>query len=78
MVGDFGLSDSQQKAQMAMWAMFSAPLLMSVELRNIDPRAKALLQNKNVIAINQDPLGNQAIKIYQVNMLLFFEFSWAQ
>ncbi|XP_025088519.1 alpha-N-acetylgalactosaminidase-like isoform X1 [Pomacea canaliculata] len=64
-VGDFGLSDSQQKAQMAMWAMFSAPLLMSVELRNIDPRAKALLQNKNVIAINQDPLGNQAIKIYQ-------------
>ncbi|XP_025088512.1 alpha-N-acetylgalactosaminidase-like isoform X2 [Pomacea canaliculata] len=65
-IGDFGLSHSQQKAQMAMWAMFSAPLFMSVDLRNFEPWAKSLLQNKNVIAINQDPRGIPAKRILEI------------
>uniref|UniRef100_A0A2C9JDJ3 Alpha-galactosidase n=1 Tax=Biomphalaria glabrata TaxID=6526 RepID=A0A2C9JDJ3_BIOGL len=65
-VGDFGLSIYQQKAQMAMWALFASPLMMSFDLRSIDPQAKALLLNKNIIAINQDPLGNQAIRLFEV------------
>lgn len=65
-VGDFGLSYYQQKAQMAMWAMLASPLFMSVDLRTIDPMAKALLQNINVIAINQDPLGIQAVRLFEV------------
>ncbi|KAK0050556.1 alpha-galactosidase A-like isoform X1 [Biomphalaria pfeifferi] len=65
-VGDFGLSIYQQKAQMAMWALFASPLMMSLDLRSIDPQAKALLLNKNIIAINQDPLGNQAIRLFEV------------
>lgn len=32
---------------------------MSNDLRNICPRSKELLQNRQVIAINQDPLGKQ-------------------
>lgn len=68
MVGDFGLSYYQQKAQFGMWAMFSAPLFMSVDLRTITPEAVAILQNKNVIAINQDPLGIQALRLYAVRL----------
>ena len=66
-VGDFGLSYEQQKVQMGMWAMLSAPLLMSNDLRNIRPESKALLQNKHVLAINQDPLGQSAKRIYRAN-----------
>jgi hypothetical protein len=44
---------------MALWAIMAAPLLMSNDLRQISSQAKALLQNKDVIAINQDPLGKQ-------------------
>jgi len=65
-VGDFGLSDYQQRAQMGMWAMFAAPLMMSVDLRTVTPAAEKLLQNKNIIAINQDPLGDMAVRLFEV------------
>ena len=42
---------------MAFWCLWSAPLLMSNDLRDIKPEFKAILQNKHVIAVNQDPLG---------------------
>ncbi|XP_004685949.1 PREDICTED: alpha-galactosidase A [Condylura cristata] len=62
-IGNFGLSWDQQVTQMALWAIMAAPLLMSNDLRNISPQAKALLQNKDVIAINQDPLGKQGYRL---------------
>ena len=71
-VGDFGLSYYQQKAQFGMWAMFAAPLFMSVDLRTITPEAVAILQNRNVIAINQDPLGIQAMRLFGVSLELMF------
>ncbi|KAI5943992.1 alpha-galactosidase A [Manis javanica] len=58
-IGNFGLSWNQQITQMALWAIMASPLLMSNDLRHISPQAKALLQDKDVIAINQDPLGKQ-------------------
>ncbi|KAL8576379.1 hypothetical protein ACOMHN_048946 [Nucella lapillus] len=64
LVGDYGLSLYQQKAQFGMWAMLASPLFMSVDLRTITPKAKAILLNRNVIAINQDPLGAQGIMLY--------------
>ncbi len=56
---------------MGMWALMASPLIMSVDLRNIRPSSKALLQNKNVIAINQDPLGFQGRKIHEVRRVQF-------
>ncbi|XP_072450972.1 alpha-galactosidase A [Chiloscyllium punctatum] len=62
-IGNFGLSRDQQMTQMALWAIMAAPLLMSNDLRNIDADSKALLQNRYVIAINQDPLGVQGQRV---------------
>ncbi|XP_063842284.1 alpha-N-acetylgalactosaminidase-like [Scylla paramamosain] len=64
-IGNFGLSYEQSKSQMAMRAIFAAPLLMSVDLRTIRPEYKAILQNRAVIAVNQDPLGLQGKRIYK-------------
>lgn len=61
-IGNFGLSHDQQESQMALWAIMAAPLLMSNDLRDICPRSKALLQNKHIIAISQDPLGKQGLR----------------
>ena len=58
-IGNFGLSYEQCKTQMAMWAIFAAPLLMSVDLRTIKQDYKAILKNKKIIAVNQDLLGIQ-------------------
>lgn len=65
-IGNFGLSWDQSVTQMAMWAIMAAPLFMSNDLRHISPEAKCLLQNKEVIAINQDPLGKQGYQLAKV------------
>lgn len=66
------MSHYQQRAQMAMWAMFSAPLIMSNDLRNISEEAKALMLNKYIIRVDQDPLGIMATKVWEVSR--FFRY----
>jgi hypothetical protein len=44
---------------MAIWAIMAAPLIMSVDLRTIEPKFRDILLNKEIISINQDPLGVQ-------------------
>jgi len=58
-VGDYALSFDQSKVQFGMWAIMAAPLFMSNDLRTISEEAKSVLQNKYVIAINQDSAGIQ-------------------
>ncbi|CAG9863499.1 unnamed protein product [Phyllotreta striolata] len=56
-IGNYGLSLEQSKAQMAIWSIMAAPLIMSVDLRTIRPEFRDILLNRDVIAVNQDPLG---------------------
>lgn len=70
-IGDFGLSMDQSRSQMALWAIMAAPLFMSNDLRTLNSGARAILQNKAAIAINQDPLGIQGrclIKVFAVRL----------
>ncbi len=43
-----------------MWCMFATPLMSGNDLRVMDAETKAILTNKEVIDINQDPKGIQA------------------
>ena len=67
MIGNFGLSHDQERVQMALYAILASPMFMSVDLRHIRNSSKAILQNKGVIAINQDKLGRQGKRIKQVS-----------
>jgi len=71
-VGNFGLSDDQERVHMAMWAMWSAPLIMSNDLRSIKRSSKRLLLNKHVIKINQDELGVQARVVIEVAYVIIY------
>ncbi|XP_028808856.1 alpha-N-acetylgalactosaminidase-like [Denticeps clupeoides] len=62
-IGDFGLSLDQSRTQMALWAVMAAPLFMSNDLRTLDSSARAILQNRGAIAINQDPMGIQGRRL---------------
>lgn len=62
-IGDFGLSMDQSRTQMALWGILAAPLFMSNDLRTISSGARAILQNKVAISINQDPLGIQGKRL---------------
>lgn len=66
-IGNYGLSYDQSKAQMALWAIMAAPLFMSVDLRTIRPEFKEILLNRQIIAVNQDPLGKMGRRIVTVN-----------
>lgn len=67
LLGNFGLSYEQQKAQLAIWAVIAAPFLLSNDLRTITPEIKELLLNREVIAIDQDPLGIQGRQLKKGN-----------
>ncbi len=54
LVGDFGLSASEEHTQFALWAIFAAPLFMSNNLREISVQSRDILQNTEIIAVNQD------------------------
>jgi len=54
----------EQKTQLAIWAMVNAPLQLSADLTNIPADSLALLTNKGVLAINQDPLGRMPFRYY--------------
>lgn len=45
--------------QFAMWCMLSAPLIVNSDLRHLDNPILKLLTNPHLIAIDQDPLGQQ-------------------
>lgn len=62
-IGNYGLSLDQARAQMAMWCMLAAPLIMSADLRSIRPEFREILLNREAIKIDQDPLGIQAKRI---------------
>jgi len=52
---------------MATWAIMASPLIMSNDLRKMDEKMKGILQNKQVIAVNQDSLGRQGRRVYDVS-----------
>jgi len=62
-IGNSGLNQDESETQMAIWAIVAAPLLMSNDLRSIPTWAKTILQNKEVIAVNQDRLGRQGKRV---------------
>jgi hypothetical protein len=52
---------------MALWAIWSSPLYMSNDLRKLSPEFKKILQNKNIIAVDQDKLGIMGKRVIGVS-----------
>ncbi len=54
-----GMSATQFRSQLSMWAMLAAPLMISDNLTKISTATVDTVQNTEVIAIDQDPAGVQ-------------------
>ncbi len=76
-VGNGKLTDNENKAHFSLWCMMASPLILGNDLRKFvkedgtpaydDPVYK-VITNKEMIAIDQDPLGMQARR-YKSNVL---------
>ena len=60
--GGTGCTDTEYQTQMSLWAMMSAPLIATNDLRNMNEITKKILLNKDIISINQDQAGKQAVR----------------
>jgi len=63
-VGNGKLTLRENRSHFSMWAILAAPLLAGNDLPNMKPEIKAILTNRDVIAINQDSLGKQGTRAY--------------
>ncbi len=62
-VGNGGMTDTEYRAHFSMWCLFAAPLMAGNDIRTMNAATKEILMNKEVIAIDQDPLGVQGRKV---------------
>ena len=62
-VGNGGMKYNEYLTHMSLWAILAAPLLAGNDLSQMSPETKSILLNKDVIAIDQDPLGKQGDRV---------------
>jgi alpha-galactosidase len=62
-VGNGSLTPEESKAHFSLWAMLAAPLITGNDLSTMPPETKAILTNREVIAVDQDPLGVEGKRV---------------
>ncbi|WP_202900513.1 NPCBM/NEW2 domain-containing protein [Parvularcula oceani] len=63
--GEFDADHMREaRSHFALWAIVNAPLLIGYDLREATDEQLALLGNREIIALNQDPAGHQAVPVY--------------
>lgn len=67
-IGNGHMTDEEYRTHMSLWALVAAPLLAGNDVRNMTAATREILLNKEVIAIDQDPLGKQASPIRNGNL----------
>ncbi|MBV8114287.1 MAG: glycoside hydrolase family 27 protein, partial [Silvibacterium sp.] len=64
-VGNGKMTTDEYKTHMSLWVILASPLLAGNDLSKMTDTDKAILMNKDAIAIDQDPLGKQGDRLYQ-------------
>jgi alpha-galactosidase len=62
-VGNSGMTVTEYRAHFSLWCLLSAPLMAGNDLRSMSPEIKEILMNREVTAVDQDPLGLQGRRV---------------
>jgi alpha-galactosidase len=57
-VGNGGMTTAEYRAHFSLWAILAAPLIAGNDVRTMSAETRAILTNKEVIAVDQDALGS--------------------
>ena len=68
-VGNGGMTLIEYKTHFALWAISKAPLIIGCDITQMSKEIKDILMNTEVIAVNQDSLGEQGRKIKSTKLL---------
>ena len=64
-VGNGGMTATEYRTHFSLWAMAAAPLIAGNDVRALEADARDILLNKEVIAVDQDPSGQQGRRVAQ-------------
>jgi alpha-galactosidase len=68
-VGNGGMTPDEERTHFSLWAMLAAPLIAGNDLSAMTAETKNILMNKEVIAVDQDPLGKEGERAYAAGPL---------
>ena len=66
-IGNGGMSDVEYRSHFALWAEMAAPLIAGTDVRTLSAATKEILTNREIIAVDQDPLGAQGRAVSSAN-----------
>jgi alpha-galactosidase len=58
-----GMSSTEDQSEFSLWAEMAAPLISGTDIADASSTTLSILTNKNIIAIDQDPLGRQGVEV---------------
>ena len=58
-----GMSATEDRTQFSLWAEMAAPLISGTNIVNASSGTMSILTNRDVIAVDQDPLGRQGVQV---------------
>lgn len=61
-VGKPGLTAAESRAHFSLWCILAAPLMAGNDVRHMDAATQAILTNRDVLSIDQDPLGHEGFR----------------
>jgi alpha-galactosidase len=64
-VGNGGMTTTEYRSHFSLWAILAAPLIAGNDLRNMSPEIHDILTNKEVIAVDQDPMGREGRRVWK-------------
>ncbi len=62
-VGNGGLTETEARAHFSLWCILAAPLIAGNDLPKMTAETRAILTNKELIAVDQDALGSQGRRV---------------
>ena len=62
-VGNGGMTMTEYRSHFSLWCLLAAPLMSGNDVRTMTPATREILTNKEVIAVDQDPLGKEGTRV---------------
>jgi alpha-galactosidase len=62
-VAQGGCNDAEYRTHFSLWCLLASPLMIGCDVRNMNPATRQILLNQEAIAVNQDPLGRQGVRL---------------
>jgi len=64
-VGNGGMTPIEYRSHFSLWAIMAAPLIAGNDIAHMDEVTRSILLNKEVIAVDQDALGQQGRRVWK-------------